>query len=216
MRLDFEIKGLDEVKANLARLSGAESDMAIQMGINRTADKGRAEVNRAVLERYAIKADEVRGSVIVRPAHKRQAVAEAFINIFGSPSRRGRSMNMIHFLSVLASQHKTRGGRAKKGEIKSLAGQLGFRILKAGGIKQIPGAFVGNNGRTVFKRLAGKYMSSRSGQTKHSEALNAVRVVGVSQMFNSRAIRTRVMTKITEDMATEINRAINAVIARRK
>lgn len=215
MKIDMQVTGTGSIKDILKSLTSAESDKAIQMGINRTADKGRAEVNRSILERYAIKPDEVRNSVIVRPAHKRQAVAEAIINIFGSPSRRGRSMNMVRFLSALAGM-KTRGSKAKQKDIKALGDQLGFQITKGGGIKKIPGAFVGNRGRTVFRRVASKYMSSRSGASKHSEAIEPIQVIGVSQMFNSKVIRNRVMSKMSADFQMEIERAVAAVIAKRK
>lgn len=215
MRINISTEGLADVKKVLAGLVGAEKDRALQMAINKTTQKGRAEVNRAVLEKYAITASDVQNSVIVSPAHKMQAVAMATISIFGSPSRRGRSMNMIRFLATFAGR-STRSGKAKAREIKALGERLGFRITKTGGLKSIAGAFVGNKGRTVFNRVEGKYMGSRTGATKHSQQIAPVQVIGVSQMFNSRMIRGRVMAKISDDFEIELGRAVSALIARRK
>lgn len=204
MTIGMDVRGLADVHKALQRLRGGEQDRAMQMAINKTADKGRAEVNRAILDKYSIKPTEVRNSVNVRRAHKRQAVALATIHIFGSPSRRGRSMNMIRFLSALANQAKVRGSKAKRADIKALAGQLGFHITRAGGIKQIPGAFLANQGRTVFQRVSQARIP-----------IKPVQVIGVSQMFNSRAIRERVLAKISSEFRVELDRAVAALIERR-
>lgn len=198
------VSGLDGVKAALAKLSERESDKAMQMAINKTAQKARSEVNRAILERYAIKADEVRNSIALRQANKRQRAMVAEISIFGSQRKRGRSLNMIHFLSVLSNQVKTRGSRVKRKEVGDLAGQLGFTITKSGGVKKIPGAFVGNKGRTVFRRV---------GDAR--KPIEPVPVVGVGQMFNFKGISTRVMQKIDADLLVEINRAVAFMVSKR-
>lgn len=204
MMIGIDVRGLADVKKALAGLTGQESDKAMQMAINKTATKGRAEINRAVLEKYAIKANEVRNSVEVRQAYKKQRVAVAEISVFGSPSRRGRSMNLIHFLATLGGM-KTRGSRASRKEIKTLGEQMGFRITKAGGMKKIEGAFIGNKGRTIFRRIG-----------KERKPIDAMRVIGVSQMFNSRALRGRVMAKISDDFEAELGRAVAAIVGRRK
>lgn len=204
MRMNLQITGMAEVKAELARLSGAEKDRAISAAMNRLAQKGRAEIVRAVTSQYALRADEVRESISLHQASAARHTLAAAISIFGSTRRRGRSLNMVHFLSVLASGIKTRGTRAKKGEIKALAQQLGFTIRRGGGLKQIPGAFVLNKGRTVFMR---------TGADK--TPVKPVQVIGVAQMFNSRLIRTRVLEKIQDDMGIEVRRAVEMVIARR-
>lgn len=204
MNITMDIRGLADVQSMLRGLTGPDKDKAIQMAINKTADKGRAELNRAITQQYAIRATEVRNSVTMRRAHKNQSVTTATINIFGSPSKRGRSMNMIHFMQVLSSGLKRNGKRASKKNINALAGQLGFVVKKGGGIKKIEGAFLGNKGRTVFHRLG-----------KDRLPIEPMQVIGVSQMFNSRAIRGRVMAKMSDDFEVELNRAIKALIDRK-
>jgi hypothetical protein len=63
---------------------------------------------------------------------------------------------------------------------------------------------LGNKGRTVFRRTG-----------KGRLPIEPVQMIGVSQMFNSRAIRDRVMRRIENEFGIEIHRAVEMVIARR-
>lgn len=202
MQIGISVKGLVDVKALLRDLAGHKKDQAMQMAINRTADKAKAELTRAIVEEYAIKADEVRNSVSLARAHKQQAVSVATINLFGSPSKRGRSMNMIHFLASLGGGFGTRGG-AKKKEMKQIGARLGFRIKKAGGLKTIKGAFLFNKGRTIFRAAPGG-------------KIEPLQVIGVSQMFNTTKIQSRVKSKIIDDLSQELSSAVAALLRRGK
>lgn len=220
MQVKIDVRGIDDVMRNLKRI-GDDLGRAQATGaaLNKVAAKASAEINRSISQRYAIKADQVRNSVFVSPASAKSGKLSAEINIFGSPSKRGRSMNMIRFLAALQAAGravKARGAKASRKELKALGAQLGFQVLRGGAMKQIPGAFVGNKGRTVFMRVEGKQMKSRGGKlTKHSEAIVPVQVIGVSQMFNSRAINSRVMAKIADDLPIEMQRAVEMILARR-
>lgn len=121
---------------------------------------------------------------------------QAVIDVFGSARRKGRSLNLVHFLAAINAM-KTRGSKAKAGEIKKLEQQLGFLIKRGGGLKGINGAFLGNKGRTVFERVG-----------KGRLPIKPVQVIGYSQMFNSRKINRRVMSKVRAELPIEIDRAI--------
>ncbi len=220
MKIEIDVRGMTEVMQNLKRIGDdLGKGQATGAALNKVAAKAQAEINRSITQRYAIKADQVRNSIFISPASAKSGNLQAEISIFGSPSKRGRSMNMIRFLAAyqaLGRAMKTRGYRGSKKEIKALGVQLGFQVLRGSGLKQIPGAFVGNKGRTVFIRVPGKQMSSRSGKlTKHSEAIVPVQVIGVSQMFSGAVIRGRVMQKIADDLPIEMQRAVEMILARR-
>ena len=219
MRISIDVRGIADVKRELQRLAGAEKDRAIAAAINKTIEKGQAEVNRAVSEDYALSRNYVKASLSLRKASaKRGNVLEGDITIYGNRNKSGRSMNMIHFLESLNNGLKTRGSKAKKSDIKKLAGELGYIIKRGGGLRQIKGSFVGNQGRTIFRRVTGKYMSRRvnkSGRSTHAQAIEAVQVIGVAQMFNSNRIKQRVMAKIRAEFGIELQRAVQSVIARR-
>lgn len=202
--LKVDIRGIAEVQRRIGRLPGELQGKAMSAAINKTAQKARAEINRAITQEYAVKADEVRNAISLRSASGSNL--QAVIDIFGSKSRRGRSANMIRFLAVAVAagaSFKTRGAGIKKKDIAALKRQLGFKIRRAGGLKKIDGAFIGNKGRTVFIRTGDARLP-----------IKPVQVIGFSQMFNARKIRDRVMAKIDKDLLDEVDRAIKSVLAR--
>ena len=203
--LKVDIRGIAEVQRRIGRLPGELQGKAVSAAINKTAQKARAEINRAIPQEYAVKADEVRSAISLRSASGSNL--QAVIDIFGSKSRRGRSANMIRFLAVAVAagaSFKTRGAVGiKKKDIAAIKRQLGFKIRRAGGLKKIEGAFIGNKGRTVFIRTGDARLP-----------IEPVQVIGFSQMFNARKIRDRVMAKVDKDLLDEVDRAIKAVLAR--
>ena len=195
--ITVDVKGFDKVQRILEALPREIEAKVIGPALNKTAQKARAEINRLVVAEYAVKASDVRNSVDLSPARKGRLTA--VITVFGSPSRRGRSMNMIRFLAVqrIANKMKrVRGKKVSKAEIAALNRQLGFLIRRGGGLKTIPGAFVGNNGRTVFRRVG-----------KARLPIEPVQVIGFSQMVNSRKIITKVLEKIETEIPVEVMRA---------
>jgi|688.fasta_scaffold886017_2 hypothetical protein len=201
--LTFKVHG-DFGKSMLSQLQRDLRPKVLQPAINKVADKARAEIARAIPQEYAVKASEVRSAVSLRRAGGGKL--EAVLEIFGSARKRGRSLNLIHFLAAVQAagrSYKLRGAKANKKDLASLDQQLGFIIKKAGGIKKIDGAFIGNKGRTIFRRVG-----------KGRLPLEPVQVIGFSQMFNSRRISQRIIDKINTEMPVEIERALKLLLAR--
>ena len=193
-----KITGLDKLKRELAGVSKNIERQVVQPAINKVADKARAEINRAIPQEYAVKASEVRNAVDLRRA--RPGNLQAVISVFGSARKRGRSLNMIHFLSAIQAAGravKTRGSKAKKADLKAIAQQLGFQIRRDGGLKKIDGAFLGNKGRTIFRRPGSARLP-----------IEPMQVIGFSQMFASKKISQRVMDKVRAELPVEIDRAL--------
>jgi hypothetical protein len=202
--IKIEVRGMKEVRESLARIPRELEGKVIQPALNKVADKARAEITRLVPQEFAVKAAEVRSAVDVRRA--RSGSMQAVVDVFGSARRRGRSMNLIHFLAAIQAAGralKARGAKANKAELKALQQQLGFLIKRAGGLKKVEGAFIGNKGRTVFMRTGDARLP-----------IKPVQVIGFSQMFNSRKINGRVMDKIRAELPVEIERALKMVLAR--
>ena len=208
MDIRVSISGIDGVKRELKRIGDEIGQgKATAAAINKVAAKAQVEIRRAIVERYQISAEQVRGAMVLRRATATRARVEAALDIFGSPTKRGRSMNLVRFLAVVqaaGAAQKTRGARGTKKQLAALAGQIGFAIKRGGGLKTIPGAFLGNNGRTVFQRTGNARLP-----------IKPVQVIGVSQMFGERGIRRRVMEKINADLVVEMKRAVDLILARR-
>lgn len=201
--LTIRVDGFDQVRR---KLDGIRRDMqakVLQPAINKVADKARAEINRAIPQEYNVKAAEVRNAVELRKANSGNL--QAVLTVFGSSRKRGRSLNLIHFLnSVVAAGRaiKVRGGKGKAKDLAALQKQLGFLIKKGGGAKAIKGAFIGNKGRTIFARVGDARLP-----------IKPLQVIGFSQMFKSRKIERRIMAKIEADLPVEIDRAIARLMA---
>lgn len=201
--IKLEIRGIDEVQRKLAGMQRDMQAKVLQPAINKVADKARAEINRAIPQEFNVKASEVRNAIEVRKA--RAGKLEAVITVFGSTSKRGRSLNMIHFLAAVQAAGqaiKVRGAKGKRSELKALQQQLGFLIKKGGGLKKIQGAFVGNKGRTIFVR-----------EGRDRLPIKPLQVIGFSQMFNTKRINRRVMDRINQELPIEVDRAIKMLLA---
>jgi len=196
--ISVKVLNVADVKNRLAQQAQGIRDKAIGPAINKVAEKARAEINRAIPQEFAVKASEVRNAIALSKA--RAGNLEARIEIFGSTRKRGRSLNLIHFLAAVQAAGQSvnvRGSRASKRSLSGLGGQLGFLIKRAGGLKKIEGAFVGNKGRTIFRRTGSARLP-----------IEPLQVIGFSQMFSSRRISSRILAKINADLPVEIDRAI--------
>jgi hypothetical protein len=194
-------------RATLAMLANVRREIVpkvLQPAINKVAAKAVAEINRAIPQEYAVKASEVRNAISLRRA--RAGNIEAVIEIFGSARKRGRSLNLIHFLAAVQQAgraFKARGTKVTKKDLAALDQQLGFIIKRAGGLRKIEGAFIGNKGRTIFRRVG-----------KGRLPLEPVQVIGFSQMFTSARISKRVLDKINAELPVEIDRALKLLMSR--
>jgi hypothetical protein len=202
--IEVRVLGMDAVQDRLRQVVSDLRPKVLGPAINKVAEKARAEINRAIPQEFAVKASEVRNAVSLRKA--RSGDIEARITVFGSTSRRGRSMNLIHFLAAVQQAGKAikkRGVKASKADLSALNRQLGFLIKRAGGLKKIDGAFVGNDGRTIFRRIG-----------KARLPIEPLQVIGFSQMFSSRRISERVLAKIKADLLIEVERSITRLLSR--
>jgi ribosomal protein S26 len=201
--ISVRLQGIAQVQARLSTLSSGMQAKVIGPAINKVAEKARAEIARAIPETYAVKPAEVRSSI--RLSKARSGSLQATIEVFGSARKVGRSLNLIHFLAaaqIAGKAVKVRGARANKKQLAALQNQLGFLIKRGGGLKTIPGAFVGNKGRTIFIRTG-----------KARLPIEPVQVIGFSQMFASNRIRDRILAKIKADLVIEVDRSIARLMA---
>lgn len=207
MKLEVDVRELVNLQAKLAALPVELRDRALAAGLNRTAQKAQTEIDRAVRDEYVISSDRVRNSLALRQASAARSQFSAEIQIFGSPSKKGRSANVIAFMEKKVSLAEARR-RAKRGDLfvqskGRLLPILRFVFKRGSGPKVIEGAFIGNKGRTVFRRIG-----------KARLPIEPVRVIDVGQMFRSKKISKRVLDRINRDLPVEMDRAVKSVLAR--
>ena len=87
--------------------------------------------------------------------------------------------------------------------------------VKRGQTRKLPGAFIGNKGRTVFERISGTTMPSRSKyRGTHAEKIKPVQTIDVAQMFNTRRINAAVVRAIERRLPTIFAREVQFLLQR--
>lgn len=133
---------LSAVRRELRRLDVGLRGKAIANALNRTADQAKTAATRDITSAYNLQAAYVRGRIKIRRAAARSGRLEVELS---SPGK--KSANLIRFIErkVTLATHRRR----------SKAGALGVyvKVRKRGSFQLVPGAFIGNRGRTVFRRV---------------------------------------------------------------
>ncbi len=187
------ILGADAVKKELARIQRDMQDKVLAPALNKVGQKARTEMVRAITGEFAIKSGEIRPRLSLSRATRSALVV--VLDPYAS-RRRGRSLNLIRFLerSVSLAEGRRRGKAGTRN-------QLHFQIKRQGGKKTIPGAFIGNKGRTVFRRVG-----------KDRLPIAALSTIDVPQMFSTRRIQARVMDRIERELGVEVRRAVDRLL----
>jgi hypothetical protein len=174
-------RALDELEESILK-------SVLPRSINRTVEQAKTSMSREIREEFNIPAATVNKALRIIKASFRNGRFECSA-VLESPTKRGRSMNLIHF-----SARQTKKG-------------VSFKIRKQGARHVIPGSFLGNQGRTVF---------IRTGEARLP--IKALQTIDVAQMFNTRRINARVVLvvrdKFPEVFARELKYATDKFNAR--
>lgn len=155
---------------------------ATRTGMSRTMAKAKTAMNREIRGHYKISAAEIRAILRIT-----RSGGAAFTEIaLEAPPFRGRALNLIRFNPQ----------RAPKG--------LSVSIKRGSARPIVPGAFIANKGRTVFRRTG-----------KARLPIQPVRTIGIPQMFNTRSVRDNVEALIREQFPVEFQRAATHFSSRR-
>jgi len=185
MEITVKIEGIKKLQKDLDRIQKGLSKRAIPMALNKTAAKARTEAHRAIREEYNITQKDVTKRLRVLKAGRRRHYAVL------EPRPGGRPYNVRRF-----TRAKRLDPRRKR--------QLTFQIRRGKRV-QIHGAFIGNKGRTVFRRIGKKRLP-----------VEPVYTIGVTQMFGARRVRERVIARIRKELPVEMDRAVRQVLRKIK
>ncbi len=194
MRLEIATN-FPEVQRRLDGLREQVGQQALARAMNRTVDAAKTQVRREIVREFNVTSEEVNKTLrIVRASFSRGAFQ--LTAMLESRWERGRSLNLIRFVerSVSITQARKRmkagegGTYTLRGAQRSKTLELRFKVRRSGPQKVIPGAFIGNKGRTVFIR-----------EGKGRLPIKAVQTIAIPQMFNTKRINERVLGKIASD-----------------
>lgn len=162
-----------EVAKALDLLPEQVGNKAMARALNETIKQGRTQMARGISQEYNLSYGKARDRLsITRAKGAGQLLLRATLDAKG---RRG--MNLIHFVerSVTFAAAKR---RIKAGTL----GHVGFKIKRKGPIKFIRGpraAFIGNSGRTLFRRMG-----------KERLPIEPITTIDVPAMFNAQRINS--------------------------
>lgn len=177
-----------DVQRQIDQLHAELRGPVLARSLNRSIEPAKPQMAREISREYRLTVGEARDALKINRATftRGQLRLEASLE---SPTRRGRSLNLIHFVEKTVTMAAARkrmaageGGTYQlRGQTRAKELQLRFKIKRSGPWKIIPGAFIGNQGRTVF---------IREGKTRLP--IKALQTIDLAQMFNSRHINDRV------------------------
>ncbi len=179
------------------------ANKAIARALNDTVQQGQTEMARGISQEYRLTVSEVRERLQIKRAAVRGNVLRLTASL-SAKSGKGRSMNLIHFMTGALTKRTANKVAKAAGQGRAgadLVGQLGFQIKRQGGRKVIPGAFIGNHGRTVFIRTG-----------KGRLPIKALSTIDVPQMFNTRRINEAVRRAMLSRFRTNFDREVRTVL----
>jgi len=179
-----------QVQRELTRLQKDIADKAVARALNATIKQGETAMARQISLTYRISQSVVKQRLSVTRARRNGSRLELQVTLEATRKGRGRAMNMIAFVTTAARRLKT----GKRNQTK-------LQVRRDGGRKQVTGAFIGNQERTLFIRTG-----------KARLPIEPVNTIDVVQMFNTRKISTAVQTVLLDRFAINFTRELKVVL----
>lgn len=178
-----------QVQRELEKLRSDIANRATASALNKAIDQARVQMQRQIASEFNVSVGYVRERLRVRRAF---ASGRLQLSAQLAPTqKRNRSANIIAFVEGSVSLAQARK-RAKDGTLRVLRVKI-----KRGQVRQVPGAFIGNKGRTVFKR-----------DGKARLPISPVQTIDVEQMFNTKRINAAVLRYVRENLPRIFEREI--------
>lgn len=171
------ILALDRVRPDIAK-------PALVRAMQRTMEQARTGMSREIRSEFAIAKRKVDERLRIVSPRVRDGQLELTAAL-ESPSKRGRSMNVISF----GARQVRRG--------------VSIKIKRGGARKVIRSAFIANEGRTVFVR-----------EGKARKPIKAVQTIDVPQMFNAKRVNSKIVALINERFPAILERELRFYMTR--
>ena len=199
-----------EVSRALGKLSDDIGNRALVRAMNKTMDQGKTEMARGISKEFRVSVGTAKERLSVTRASAKGGALRFEASLEATRRGHGRSMNLIAFAeqSVTLAQARKRV-KAGEGGVYTLgkgvqvqkALQIRFQVKRTGGKKMIPGAFIGNKGRTLFIRTG-----------KERLPIKALNTIDVPQMFNARRINEAVRSVMLTRFQSNFDRELRVVL----
>jgi len=185
------------VAAKLDRVAEDIGHKAMVRALNTTVEQGKIQMARQISQEFRISVSAAKDRLAVRRASVRGGLLRFQAFLEATRKGKGRSMNMRPFVT---GSRVSRASAKRQGNV-ALAGQLQLQIKRGGGRKVIPGAFIGNDGRTLFIRTG-----------KGRLPIKALSTIDVPQMFNTKRINSVVVDVMLKRFDANFHRELNVIL----
>ncbi len=179
-----------DVMAQLDRVADEIGNRAVVRALVDTITQGKTEMARDISKEFRINVGTAKDRLSITRASSTGGTYRFQASLEATTPGKGRSMNVIAFVGALPK-------RTKKGKLA----QIKFKIKRDGGWKTIPGAFIGNQGRTMFIRVG-----------KGRLPIKPINTIDIPQMFNTRRINEVVQSVMLARFEANIERELRVVL----
>lgn len=187
-----------DVQRRLQSLERSIAERALVSAVNRTLDQASVGMRREITAEFNVSTQFVRQRLNLKRATRGRAL-EISATLSGSGKNRGkRAANIIAFVERKVTLAEARR-RAKAGTLE----QLFVKVKRKGAAKPLKGAFIGNKGRTVFRRTGSKRLP-----------IEPVQVIDIPQMFTTQRINSKVIRLINQRLPVNVDREVRFFTSR--
>lgn len=182
----------------LARLSAEVQDTVMARTLSRVVDQGRTAMRREIAREFNLTQAVVAEKLYVRkPRRDTGGTYVLRAELYSRGRNGGRSLNLIRFMErrVTLAEGRRRTKRGTHG--------LYVKIKRAGSFKRVEGAFIGNKGRTVFRRVGRERLP-----------IEALQTIDVPQMFNTRRVNDIVRRRMQDHLVVVAGQQLRFAIAK--
>ena len=188
MRLDVSHTFAD-IGKRLERIKADISEKVIARTLNKVVDGARGQMSSAIADEFMIKKGDAAKALQVSKATFKASRFYMQATLSAPSGGKRKGFNLIRFVQG----KRIVGGWGKP--------QLKFKIKRAGPAVNVKGAFIGNQGRTVFIRKG-----------KERQPIKALATIDVPQMFNTKRVNARVVKYINERLPIVMQQEIANVL----
>lgn len=182
MRLTIttDFKDVNRALASMPREIG---NRAAASTLNKVAAQAKTQMVREITSEFNLTAKKVREKLAIRRASFKGGLFGMEAELFSSAKK--RSINLINFSA------------------RQVGKGVSVKIKKGGPRKLVRSAFIGNSGRTVFKRRG-----------KERLPIDPVQTIDVPMMFNTRRVNAKVVAFIRRKLPEVFQREVAFYLSR--
>jgi hypothetical protein len=180
--MQIRITGVDALKRQFDSISKTLVPAAVAAALNKTASMAQTQMARAISAEYMVGVREARERLKIRRATSKPGGLEAALYV---ERKYGRGQNIVRFVVGRKMTTAEMRRKSKAGTLKPLM----VKIKRTGPAKPLHGAFLGNEKRTVFRRVGEARLP-----------IEGVTTIDIPEMFGARRINEAVRASIRQNL----------------